>query len=262
MTAAMIKENHPKPARALALMSGGLDSQLAVCVLKEQGIHVEGICFESPFFGADRARRAARQAGVELHVVDPAEPCNIEINVVDPQRQWLDRCTALAKTGSTHAPVHVVPPLANTIRAYPDNELAQVLAQVREGAVAIFFEPPDDWNDLADRVDPGIRATSKDSVGGFLGVYHYVKLHPVFDGLPARGRKIALTRPGITRIAERGRPEIVLNEGNIQKYFPAIAGGGDRPIVINNILECDGYEFARIAAKYMPDVHRNYGTGW
>jgi hypothetical protein len=24
----------------------------------------------------------------------------------------------------------------------------------------------------------------------------------------------------------------------------------------------DGYEIARASAKYMPDVHRNYGTGW
>ena len=66
----MIEENHPKTARALALISGGLDSQLAVCVLKEQGVHVEGICFESPFFDSAKARRAAQQAGVELHVVD------------------------------------------------------------------------------------------------------------------------------------------------------------------------------------------------
>lgn len=36
-------------ARGLCLLSGGLDSQLAVCVLRDQGIYVEGMVFDSPF---------------------------------------------------------------------------------------------------------------------------------------------------------------------------------------------------------------------
>lgn len=56
--------------RALSLLSGGLDSQLAVCVLKAQGIDVHGIAFESPFFGAQAARDAAAQLGIALSVVD------------------------------------------------------------------------------------------------------------------------------------------------------------------------------------------------
>ncbi len=123
---------------------------------------------------------------LELHVFEPAAPCNIEVDILDPQQTWTRKCIALAKAGSIQAPIHVIPPIANTIRAYPDNELAQVLAQVKDGAVALFFAPPSDWNDLADRIDPAIRATSKDGVGAFLGMYHYAKLHPVFDGLPAR----------------------------------------------------------------------------
>jgi hypothetical protein len=123
---------------------------------------------------------------LDLHVFEAVENCNIEMDLLDPQRLWLDKCAALAKPGTVNAPIHVIPPLANTIRAYPDNDLAQILAQVKGGSVAIFFSPPNDWNDLADRIDPTVRATSKDAVGAFLGVYHYVKLHPVFDGLPAR----------------------------------------------------------------------------
>lgn len=46
---------------------------LAVKVLQEQGIEVIGVTFESPFFGSDRARRAARALGVPLRVVDIGE---------------------------------------------------------------------------------------------------------------------------------------------------------------------------------------------
>lgn len=58
------------PVRALALVSGGLDSRLAVRVLQEQGITVIGLCFDSPFFNLAPARHAARQLGIELDVVD------------------------------------------------------------------------------------------------------------------------------------------------------------------------------------------------
>jgi len=124
---------------------------------------------------------------VELHVLEPTEPSGVEINMLDPQNNWSARCLKLAKPGTLSDMVHIVPPLGNTIRAYPDNELAQILAQVKGGAVAIVFGPPDDWNDLAERLDPALMATSRDAVGAFMGAYHYVKLHPVFDGLPARG---------------------------------------------------------------------------
>ncbi|HOZ45598.1 MAG TPA: glycoside hydrolase family 2 TIM barrel-domain containing protein [Candidatus Hydrogenedentes bacterium] len=127
------------------------------------------------------------QSALDFHVSPPVQPCDVPVHVLDPQHVWQGPCTRLATAESIGAPIHIIPPLANTIRAYPDNDLAQVLAQVEDGAVAIVFEPPDDWNDLADVLDPSIRATSKDAVGAFLGMYHYVKLHPVFEGLPARG---------------------------------------------------------------------------
>ena len=56
--------------RGLSLLSGGLDSQLAVRVLERAGAHVEGVTFETPFFSADSARRAAAALGITLHVVD------------------------------------------------------------------------------------------------------------------------------------------------------------------------------------------------
>ena len=55
---------------ALGLLSGGLDSQLACRVLQEQGIEVIGVSCVTPFFNADRAKRAATALGIELIVAD------------------------------------------------------------------------------------------------------------------------------------------------------------------------------------------------
>jgi tRNA-specific 2-thiouridylase len=54
--------------RALGITSGGLDSILSALVLKEQGIEVAWVNFETPFFSSDKARRAARMTGIPLHV--------------------------------------------------------------------------------------------------------------------------------------------------------------------------------------------------
>ncbi|MCG6893919.1 MAG: tRNA 4-thiouridine(8) synthase ThiI [Desulfobacteraceae bacterium] len=56
--------------RALGLCSGGLDSMVAAMVLRKQGIDVHWITFETPFFGAGKARKAARMLGVPLTVED------------------------------------------------------------------------------------------------------------------------------------------------------------------------------------------------
>ncbi len=60
--------------RALGLCSGGLDSILAALVLKNQGIDVTWICFETPFFSADEARKAAKMTGITLIVQDITFP--------------------------------------------------------------------------------------------------------------------------------------------------------------------------------------------
>jgi len=59
--------------RCLSLLSGGLDSTLAICVLREQGVHVEAVSFSSPFFSTTAARRAASALEVPLHSVDFTE---------------------------------------------------------------------------------------------------------------------------------------------------------------------------------------------
>jgi hypothetical protein len=71
-----------KPYKALSLLSGGLDSQLAVCVLREQGIHVEAVIYRSPFFSAVTGEKAARALGVKHHVIDFTE--DILEQVINP----------------------------------------------------------------------------------------------------------------------------------------------------------------------------------
>jgi tRNA-uridine 2-sulfurtransferase len=59
--------------RALSLMSGGLDSLLAVRLLQEQGVEVTALTFVSPFFGSQNAERAVAQLGCPLRIEDITE---------------------------------------------------------------------------------------------------------------------------------------------------------------------------------------------
>lgn len=59
-----------KSCIGLSLMSGGLDSQLAVRVLQRAGAEVEAVAFATPFFDNTKARLAADALGVKLHIVD------------------------------------------------------------------------------------------------------------------------------------------------------------------------------------------------
>lgn len=80
---------HGNKRKAVALVSGGLDSMLAVRVIQEQGIHVEGINFYTGFCveghthairKKDRAKPkrnnalwVAEQLGIKLHIIDVSE---------------------------------------------------------------------------------------------------------------------------------------------------------------------------------------------
>lgn len=59
--------------KGIGLFSGGLDSILAFKLIEQQGIEVLGITFETPFFGAAKARATARRIGLNLAVVDFTE---------------------------------------------------------------------------------------------------------------------------------------------------------------------------------------------
>ena len=57
-------------ARGLSLMSGGLDSQLAIKVLERAGAEVEAVCFATVFFDCAQAEKTAEALGVKLHKID------------------------------------------------------------------------------------------------------------------------------------------------------------------------------------------------
>ena len=50
--------------KAISLFSGGLDSILAVKLIQEQEIDIEGVTFETPFFNAAKAQISAKIIGL------------------------------------------------------------------------------------------------------------------------------------------------------------------------------------------------------
>jgi tRNA U34 2-thiouridine synthase MnmA/TrmU len=63
-----------RKVRALGLCSGGLDSMLSALILRKQGIEVEWISFETPFFSSAKARLASQVTGIPLTVQNITEP--------------------------------------------------------------------------------------------------------------------------------------------------------------------------------------------
>ena len=54
--------------KALGLCSGGLDSILSALVLRDQGVDVHWVSFETPFFSSDKAKNASQNTGIPLMV--------------------------------------------------------------------------------------------------------------------------------------------------------------------------------------------------
>ena len=55
-----------RKVRALGLCSGGLDSILSALVLRKQGIEIEWVSFETPFFSSVKALKASKTTGIPL----------------------------------------------------------------------------------------------------------------------------------------------------------------------------------------------------
>jgi len=63
-----------RKVRALGLCSGGLDSMLSALILRKQGIKVEWVTFETPFFSSVKARLASQATGIPLTIQNITEP--------------------------------------------------------------------------------------------------------------------------------------------------------------------------------------------
>ncbi|MFH1480930.1 MAG: tRNA 4-thiouridine(8) synthase ThiI [Pseudomonadota bacterium] len=59
--------------KALSVFSGGLDSLLAATLIREQGIDVLALFFETPFFTSERAVRSATSLGLPIKIIDITE---------------------------------------------------------------------------------------------------------------------------------------------------------------------------------------------
>lgn len=62
-----------RKARGIGLLSGGLDSILAVKVLQRQNLELTGLTFVTPFFGPEAGLEAGRMAGISMEAVDIGE---------------------------------------------------------------------------------------------------------------------------------------------------------------------------------------------
>jgi tRNA U34 2-thiouridine synthase MnmA/TrmU len=109
----MPQQPKPEQKKAVALISGGLDSLLAAKLMLEQGIHVEGINFYTGFCveghthairkkDKDKPKRnnalwSAEQLGIKLHIIDLIDeytnmnPClDCKIFMVGKAKQWME----------------------------------------------------------------------------------------------------------------------------------------------------------------------------
>ena len=65
-----VRDQAKSPIKGLGLCSGGLDSILSALLLQQQGIDVTWICFETPFFSSDSAKKASLTTGIPLITLD------------------------------------------------------------------------------------------------------------------------------------------------------------------------------------------------
>jgi len=81
--------------QALALVSGGLDSTLAVRLMQEQGVDVHGLHFYTGFCITEQQRRAGnpKAVGRPNDGLKAGEELGIEVEIVDISQEYLDIVT-------------------------------------------------------------------------------------------------------------------------------------------------------------------------
>lgn len=81
----------PKKPKALALVSGGLDSTLAVRMMQEQGVEVTGLHFYTGFCVTEQQRRAGnpKAVGRPNDGLQAGETLGIDVEIVDISQEYL-----------------------------------------------------------------------------------------------------------------------------------------------------------------------------
>lgn len=79
-------------AKAIALISGGLDSLLAARVVRDQGVEVRAVVFDSGFFSLDPPGQAVNAAGephpLLRHILGPMAAAGIPVDLVDLSSEY------------------------------------------------------------------------------------------------------------------------------------------------------------------------------
>lgn len=85
-----------RPVKAVALLSGGLDSTLAVKMLREQGVEVHAINFNTGFCLTDHARKIRKTDDMKKlrnEALRAGADLDVEVEIVDISKEYLDVLT-------------------------------------------------------------------------------------------------------------------------------------------------------------------------
>lgn len=122
-----------------------------------------------------------------INVFPIPQPTNIPVEFIDISGQFSKICSPWIKEPSTFPPIYIVPPIYNSVFAYPETEFISMMEHVRHGAIGIIFSPPDNWNELNKLLPNCTQFTTVnlEYPEKFLH-FHYIKPHPLFLNLPNR----------------------------------------------------------------------------
>jgi tRNA-uridine 2-sulfurtransferase len=86
----------PRPVKAVALLSGGLDSTLAVKMLREQGVEVHALNFNTGFCLTDHARKIRKTGDMKKlrnEALRAGADLDVEVEIVDISQEYLEILT-------------------------------------------------------------------------------------------------------------------------------------------------------------------------
>ena len=157
------------------------------------------------------------------------------------------------------APVYVLPPIANTIWAYPAETICHILAFVQGGATGIVLAPPSDWDDLTQCFDeiPVVRSILPTFSCGAIA-YHTAR-HPILEGVRTADVMGSSYQNLRRNVLLAGQTDESLTTG-IMGAFEGDGGGGQSvdENEINDVIVQNFGEGKLVFANYDPLKHANH----